>query len=534
MVRAINAKKKYQASGYNKTGGFMKNEKFVKNGACRITWIAVLILLNMQACNARKAVQENVRQPAVAGSFYPGDPQQLSQMVNQCLNQNEKISLDGKIIGLLVPHAGYLYSAPTAAAGYKQVQNGGYELVVVIAPSHHDRFNGATIYPGTGYQTPMGIATIDTQVAQKLVDACPDVQFSNLGHGQEHAVEVQLPFIQTVLPKAKILPIDVGMYDWQICERIGKALAKVLSGKNALIVASSDLYHGENYDELVQTDATTLSAVVNMNPSTLCTGLLQDQYQACGGGPAVIMQVAAMALGANQAKLLARTNSGDVTGQKNGYVVGYGAVAVYTGTKATAAVSDSKPQNGRREFKPLELKVQKELLKMARQAIEHYLATGEQKQFKSVFPSMDDKRGVFVTITEGGDLRGCIGHHEADQPLYVMVPQMAVAAAFSDPRFPELRKEELNKIKIKISAYLTNVYRINSLDEFEMGKQGIIMYKGGKGATFLPEVPAEAGWKTKEEEMTYLCRKAGLSADAWKEGAEFWVYETQVFDETIL
>jgi len=503
----------------------MKFVKAEKSAACRKMWIAILILFNIQACNARKANQEHVRQPAVAGSFYPGDRQELAQMVKQCLDRNEKISIDGKVIGLLVPHAGYLYSALTAATGYKLVQDGGYEIVVVIAPSHRDRFSGATIYQGSGYQTPLGTVAIDTQCAGKLVGGCPDVQFSDLGHGQEHALEVQVPFVQTVLPKAKILPLVVGIYDWQMCERIGRTLAKVLAGKSALIVASSDLYHGENYDELQQSDARTLSAIVNMDPQNLCKGFLQDRYMACGGGPAVIMEVAAKALGANQAKVLARTNSGDVTGQKDGYVVGYGAVAVYAGAKAAS---------DRQEFEPLEIKVQKELLKMARKAIESFLLTGTEKRFEAVFPSMNDKRGVFVTITESGDLRGCIGHHEADQPLYITVPQMAVAAAFSDPRFPQLAKEELAQIKIKISVYLTNVYKINTLDEFVMGKHGIIMHKDGRSATFLPEVPAEAGWKTKEEEMTYLCRKAGLSLNAWKEGADFWVYETQVFDESIL
>ena len=110
----------------------------------------------------------------------------------------------------------------------------------------------------------------------------------------------------------------------------------------------------------------------------------------------------------------------------------------------------------------------------------------------------------------------------------------AVAAAFDDPRFPPLRPEELGRIKIKISVYLTNVYKIDSLDEFEMGKHGIIMMKNGRGATYLPEVPAEAGWKSVEEEMQSLCMKAGLSTNSWRSGAEFWVYRTQVFDESIL
>ncbi|MGQ9854733.1 MAG: AmmeMemoRadiSam system protein A, partial [Candidatus Oleimicrobiaceae bacterium] len=144
---------------------------------------------------------------------------------------------------------------------------------------------------------------------------------------------------------------------------------------------------------------------------------------------------------------------------------------------------------------------------------------------------MKERRGVFVTITKHGELRGCIGHHESDVPLYKLVPQMAVASAFQDPRFPPLRKSELGEIKIKVSVYLTNVYQIDNLDHFVMGRHGIIMYKDGRGATFLPEVPVEAGWKTKEEELRNLCLKAGLPPDAWKQGATFYLYETQVFEE---
>jgi MEMO1 family protein len=490
-----------------------------------IPLLLFIILIGLPTCGSSPSLQDKVRPPAVAGAFYPKDPVQLNDFLQETLAHSTKSTINGRILGLIVPHAGYEYSAATAMAGYKQVAGGDYDLAVILAPSHHDPFNGGTIYPGTGFQTPLGVVAIDTKAAEKLVQTCSAVQFSILGNQQEHSIEVQLPFLQTVLPNVKILPIMMGRYDWDICEKIGKALAKVIAGRKVLIVASSDLYHGENYDELLKTDSNTLSAMVKLDPHKLCDGLLQDQYQACGGGPAVVMQIAATGLGANRAVLLTRTNSGDVTGQKNGYVVGYGAVAVYTADNS---------QNEHLDFRPLDLTVQKELLKMARQAIAYYLQTGQQKIFKPTFPVMNEKRGVFVTITEGEDLRGCIGHHEADQPLYEMVPQMALAAAFSDPRFPELRREELNKIKIKVSVYLTNVYRIKSLDEFEMGKHGIIMYKNGSGATFLPEVPIEAGWQTKEEEMRHLCQKAGLPLDAWRDGAEFWLYRTQVFDESIL
>jgi len=482
-------------------------------------------LANGYLHGAPQPIEKGIRPPAVAGAFYPDNPQTLQGELKKHLAAAEKAAIPGKIIGLVVPHAGYAYSAATAAAGYKQVAGQRYDLVVIIAPSHRDPFFGATIYPGSAYQTPLGTVPIDQTLAKELVGSCNVIKLSELGHRAEHAVEVQLPFVQTLFPNSKILPIVVGGYDWPTCEAIGKALAKVLQGRQALLIASSDLYHGYSYSECKNTDNVTLAAVTDLRPAKLCDGLLKEEYQACGGGPIAVMQVAAQALGANKAKLVARTNSGDVTGQKDGYIVGYGAVAVF---------AQGEPRSERIEFQPLDVNVQRELLRMARQAIKEYLNSGKIPRFQPTCATMKEKRGVFVTLTENGELRGCIGYHENDRPLYELVPDRAVAAAFDDPRFPPLRPEELGRIKIKISVYLTNVYKIDSLDEFEMGKHGIIMMKNGRGATYLPEVPVEAGWKTVEEEMHSLCMKAGLPTNAWRSGAEFWVYRTQVFDESIL
>jgi len=482
-------------------------------------------LANGYLHGAPQSVEKGIRPAAVAGAFYPDNPQTLQGELKKLLAASEKTAIPGKIIGLVVPHAGYAYSAATAAAGYKQVAGQNYDLVVVIAPSHRDPFFGATIYPGTGYQTPLGTIQIDQAVAKQLVNSCNAVKLSELGHRAEHAVEVQLPFVQSLFPNSKILPIVIGGYDWPTCEAIGKALAQVLQGKQALLIASSDLYHGNSYNECKSTDNITLAAVTQLKPKVLCGGLLKEEYQACGGGPIAVMQVAAQALGANNAKLIARTNSGDVMGQKDGYIVGYGAVAVF---------AQGEPQSERIEFQPLDINVQKEFLRMARQAITEYLKSGKIPRFEPTCAMMKEKRGVFVTLTENGELRGCIGYHENDRPLYELVPNRAIAAAFEDPRFAPLRAEELRHVKIKISVYLTNVYKIDSLDEFEMGKHGIIMMKNGRGATYLPEVPAEAGWRTVEEEMQSLCMKAGLPNNAWRSGAEFWVYRTQVFDESIL
>jgi AmmeMemoRadiSam system protein B/AmmeMemoRadiSam system protein A len=469
------------------------------------------------------ASDNKIRKPAVADAFYPGDPAVLKEQVGKFLDNAQKLEIDGKIIGLVVPHAGYPYSGQIDGYGYKQVAGNNYDIIVVLAPSHHDPFVGATIFPGDAYQTPLDLSKIDKTVATALANASDLIKLSIYGHRNEHAVEVQLPFIQTLFPDLPILPMVIGQYDWNTCRKIGETLADVLKSRRPLIVASSDLYHGYSYEECKKTDEKTLAAMTSLEPEALCQGLLNESYFACGGGPVTVMEVAAKKLGANEAKLVARTNSGDVTGVKNGYIVGYGSIVVYK--------QDKSNPSKRIEYQKLGQKEQDELLKMARQAITEYLQTGRIPRFKPKYKTLEESRGVFVTITKDGTLRGCIGYHGFDRPLYDLVPDRAVQAAFNDPRFMPLRKDELDRIKIKISVYVTNVYEINDISEFEMGRQGIIMTKGNRGATYLPEVPVEAGWKTKQEELESLCQKAGLPKDAWKNGAQFWVYETQVFEE---
>lgn len=500
----------------------------VKERFCRILLgrqrilFCILLLIGFQL-----EAQENIRKPVVAGQFYPADRALLTKELEKRLQEAPKVAVDGDIFGLVAPHAGYQYSAGIAAGAYKQVANEKYDVVVILAPSHRDPFKGATIYPGTAYETPLGLLYIDRLSAEELVATCKSVHFSHYGHRAEHAIEVQLPFIQLLFPDTKIIPIVIGYSDWQTCEEIGQALAHVTRNKKVLFIASTDLYHGESYNECKRLSSQTLAAMTKLQPRELYQGLEAETLQACGGIPVVMVQLAARAHGAHAAILLNQTNSNDVTGQKGGYVVGYGAVAFYRSRSMT------KPSS-KIEFNPLDRKDQIDLLKMARHSIDHYLKYQTMPDFKPKSDMQLEKRGVFVTITENGLLRGCIGHHESDKPLYRLVPQMAIAAAFEDPRFPPLQAHELEKIKIKISVYLTNVYKIDTLDEFQMGLHGIILRKGRYAATYLPEVPIEAGWTTVDEELASLCLKAGLPADAWRDGAEFWIYRTQIFDESVL
>ncbi len=484
--------------------------------------LAALLILYSPAC---KASAGEIRKAAVAGQFYPAEAEKLHAELARHLEKASVSSVAGEILAISVPHAGYAYSARTAASAYKAVSGRSYDLIIILAPSHQDYFTGATIYPGEAYETPLGRIRIDHDAAVRLNRASSLFRLSGLGHGsREHSLEVQLPYVQHLFPGTPLLPIMVGECDWNSCQKMGKALASLSAGRRVLIIASTDLYHGYSYQECLASDKATLAAFTRMDPQALHAGLASERYRACGGAAVVIMEVAALARGRCAATILARTNSGDVTGDKSGYIVGYASGLYYLQEKAM----------NKQQFSPLPINAQIELLRMARESIKHYLKHGVVPEFRSDIPILQEKRGVFVTITKNGSLRGCIGMHEADKPLYQAVPDRAVAAAFEDPRFMPLQLEELEKIKIKVSVYLTNVYEAESLDDFVMGKHGIILIKGSRGATYLPEVPVEAGWKSKEEEMVSLCQKAGLPPDGWREGAQILLYETQVFDDSLL
>ncbi len=182
------------------------------------------------------------------------------------------------------------------------------------------------------------------------------------------------------------------------------------------------------------------------------------------------------------------------------------------------------------EFKPLNKSAQEELLSIARFSITSYVLDGKIPLFEAKEPALSERRGVFVTIISRGNLRGCIGQHESDIPLCQLTAQMAVAAACDDPRFPPVMKEELGEIKIKISVYLMPPTKIKNINEFEIGRDGVIIKKDDYSATYLPEVALEQGWG-RQEMLSNLCLKAGLAPDAWQEEIELFIYRTQMLEE---
>lgn len=269
-----------------------------------------------------------VRPSIIAGQWYPGSSRQLRQTINTYLNGVEHVDLGGQIIGLISPHAGYAYSGQTAAYAYDQVKGRSFDTVVVISPVHRVAMGRFAVTSADAYETPLGQVPLDQDLLDQLTK---QVTIQRVGYDGEHAIEIQLPFLQVALENWTLLPIMIGASGFQAGEELGHALAQILRGRNALLVASSDLHHIEDYQQVVRLDQDVVDAVGRFDLAQIVQVLSHPDCSVCGRIPVYAVLQAAQALGADRTHVLYHTTSGDVTGiQTPGqYTVGYMAAAIY-------------------------------------------------------------------------------------------------------------------------------------------------------------------------------------------------------------
>ena len=272
---------------------------------------------------------DEIRRPAVSGMFYPSDLEELRRDVRRMLKAAGKHSVPGTIRGIIAPHAGYMYSGETAACGYALVEGARFATVVIVSPSHREFFNGVSVYPGGGYQTPLGQVPIDQGLREDFLDAFSGALSSGMGHGEEHAIEVQLPFLQVALTGFSLLPLVIGNQLPETCFSLGEALGSLLRGKQALLVASTDLSHYYPAETANRLDGVMVDDVEAFDASCLMDDLQAGRTEACGGGPAVAVMSALRHLGVGNMKVLRHCNSGDVSGDMQA-VVGYLSAVAYS------------------------------------------------------------------------------------------------------------------------------------------------------------------------------------------------------------
>jgi AmmeMemoRadiSam system protein B len=270
---------------------------------------------------------QQIRKPAVAGTFYPSDETVLRNTICEFLDQVPPQHISGNIIALIAPHAGYMYSGQTAAYAYNLIQGQPFKKVVVIAPSHHAYFDGASVFSQGAFQTPLGPIPVDSQMAQDLLKSDSLISFMPEAHTREHSLEVQLPFLQVVLSSFSIVPIVMGSQDFSTCETLSRCLFPLLQNHETLIVASSDLSHFHYYDEARRQDNHVNEFISQFDPRGLSRALSEGSCEACGGGPIICTMLLSKFLGAQRTQVLHYTNSGDVTGDRES-VVGYASAVI--------------------------------------------------------------------------------------------------------------------------------------------------------------------------------------------------------------
>jgi len=473
--------------------------------------------------------QHKVRQAAVAGSFYPADPKELSTMIDEMLAQARPPHLDGTILAAVAPHAGYPYSGPVAAWTYAALKGHKYARVVVIAPSHYDGFSFTSVYEGDAYATPLGNVQIDKEFAQRLVKMSSTIQLSTKGHdptsaGGEHALEVQLPWLQKVVGDFKLVPIVMGDQSYENSRALGVALAKLIEADKAdgetLVVASSDLSHYHPYKDAVTIDHKTLHALEAWDYFSMSRNFQTRVWEACGGAPIVAAMIYAERMGANKAEVLKYANSGDTSGDGS-RVVGY---------SADLFVKAAHGGDGEEAFS-LSDEEKSELLALARKSVE--FAVEHKKAYEptpSTSEALNRESGAFVTLTKGGALRGCIGYTSAVKPLYMTVRDTATYAALRDPRFAPVSALELPLLEYEISV-LSPLRRVTNIEQIKVGRDGLLMKNGESEGLLLPQVPVEQGWE-RQAFLEQTCSKAGMKRDCWKdENTDIFKFTAVVFSE---
>ena len=489
------------------------------------------------ACKGQtSAVPPRVREPAVAGLFYPKDPATLSRALDQLLANAAPQTLEGELRALICPHAGYQFSGPVAASGFRLVLGHDFQTVMLLAVSHYAAFAGASVANVDIYRTPLGDVPISpkTEALAKLKpfvleprcflrrpDWAPQASHQLPPTGAdtpetwEHSGEVEVPFLQKTLKDFKLMPVVTGEVD---PAQMAQALATLWDDKT-LVVASTDLSHYHPINEARALDAATVNAIVNLDIERM-----QAIGDACGKTPVLALMHLAKLKGWH-AKLLDCRNSGDTTGdtRSNTTVVGYGAIAFY----APAAQAFSTAER-------------RQLLNIARQSLRSAVTHGPtvEPNPDALPQSFIAPSGCFVTLTKHGQLRGCIGHIVPQEALHKAIADNAQSAALHDGRFTPVQPDEFDQLEIEISVLTVPVALPfkspeDLLQKLQPCRDGVVLQMDGAGATYLPQVWAQI--PDKVAFLNSLAQKAGRAATDWrKSGTKVFIYHVESFSESDL
>lgn len=481
----------------------------------------LVLFLTAAAGNAAEVDKSEQRPAQFAGSFYPAKKADLRVMIRKLLDEahsGEERDREGELLGLVVPHAGYVYSGNVAAKAYTMLERANPDTVILLGPSHRVPFEGASVWSAGAWQTPLGEVPVDRELAEAIRRENKSFDRPILPHFPEHSLEVQMPFLQTVLPETPVVPILVSDSSQENCMALARAIYRAVlkSGKRVVYIVSTDLSHYKDLATTERMDAVALDAITKGDSRGLARSLGSKSCEMCGQAATLtLLEIMRYYPGARASRLSYDTSATAKKDEKR--VVGYASLAFRDVSDPSFELSE---------------KQKTELLGLARKSIEYYLQTKEYPVVSTEDSSLKIPRGVFVTLLKDGVLRGCVGFPEAVKPLYEAVSNRAIASGFHDPRFKGLSSEELEKIRIKISV-LSEPVPISGPGEIILGQDGIIVQHSRGAGLFLPYVATELGWD-KPTMLEQLCKtKARLPSRCWElPGTRLYKFGTLDFAES--
>lgn len=478
-----------------------------------------------------KDMSKNIRKPAVAGQFYPGTKSEIDAQFADFLTENPDPKKSIKAI--VVPHAGTVFSGAVAGKAFSYLDGKSYSKVMILAPSHHVSFKGISVGDFSHYETPLGLIPVSTDVKKLLTEN--SFQYLFQAHSQEHAIEVELPFLQKTLSNFEIIPLICGNQN-SLAEI--KALAQILKkyiDSETLIVISVDFTHyGPNYgyvpftdnipENLNKLDQPVIDYLTDFHTDELYQYLSDVAITNDGQVPLTLLSELFKELD-YQVEVVGRDTSGNIMGDYANSV-SYVSMIVW-GEGQLSKVAEGEYSQAERDY----------LLKLARETLETHYNEGKTLSVNEseVPEKLRQERGVFVTLEKNHQLRGCIGYILPNGPIYQAVINNALNAALNDHRFMPVTASEVDELTIEISILtLPTELKVTSPSEYLKKLRpeidGVIIQQGSYQSTYLPQV-----WEDLKEPAEFLgslCQKAGLESDCWQESTtKLFIYQAEVFKE---
>ena len=420
-----------------------------------------------------------IRQPVVSGQFYPESPSQLKAMIGGMVDEK---AVKKEVIGLIAPHAGYIYSGPVAGAAISRVKF--KDTFIVMGPNHTGRGKALSIMTEGTWKTPLGEVEIDSELGKQILATSSHLEEDHVAHQYEHSIEVQLPFLQYFKKDIRIVPIILAYSSGDTYKEIGKELAGAIKDLNreVVIIASSDMTHYEPQESARRKDNKAIEAMLDLDEDELLKRVKELNISMCGYAPAVSLISAAKELGATAAELVKYQTSGDTTGDYS-TVVGYAGIIIKKG-----------------EMSPL--------ARLAKETVEAYVKEGKAPRPEELTPEMKQRAGVFVSIHKLGGLRGCIGTFEPARPnVAEETIANAISSATRDPRFPAITPAELNSLSYSVDV-LTAPEPIENQDQLDPRKYGVIVESGFRRGLLLPDLE---GVDSVDSQIDICRQKAGIA-----------------------